>query len=247
MKQAVGRHGSLLLAIAIAIGLSLGATQASAAMRLSSEEVPGLGVRVVATATVNGSNQVALWFAGDSYAISDRSGIDALPFGCEQVSATEARCARSVYDQIQVRTGAGSDLVHTSGTFKTGFRQPFPFPVFLGGGPDGFVGGRGFNYVRGGDGRDLLRGGGRTDFFFGEAGVDHLIGGPARDLLLGGGGRDLLLGGPGRDVLGGGPGGDLLSGGPGVPDFMGGGRGRDGCIGQAHDRIDSCEGVRVVR
>jgi Ca2+-binding RTX toxin-like protein len=88
--------------------------------------------------------------------------------------------------------------------------------VYMRGGNDVFLSGRGDDTVYGEAGNDLLKGRGGRDRLYGGVGGDTLVGGPARDRLFGGEGNDVLRGGGGDDILRGGPGADHCYGGAGI-------------------------------
>lgn len=99
----------------------------------------------------------------------------------------------SSINEIQVRGGAGADLIAVGGamTIKTDLRG--------GRGNDTFLGGGGDDTVHGSLGNDWIRGRNGNDDLLGEDGNDDIRGGTGDDSLDGGRGRDDCNGGSGTD------------------------------------------------
>jgi Ca2+-binding RTX toxin-like protein len=96
---------------------------------------------------------------------------------------------------------------------------------------------------------DRIQGMNGAQIIYGRGGADRINGGKGPDILYGGLGDDLLTtgkggateaayGGRGNDVLK-----DFASG--QSPGFLGGGPGRDRCIGDKHDTFRSCEVIKL--
>src|SRR5262245_30960649 len=173
--EAAARRASLLIGIAVAAVLGLGApTVASAAATATFNPATG-------TLSVSGDGQ------DDTIEISRGAvGEILVNGGAVPVAGGAPTIANATL--IEVSGGAGNDKITLNDA-------GVPLP------PARLSGGIGDDVLTGGAGADLLDGGPGNDTLNGRGGVDRLEGGIGDDVLTGGDGDDQLFGGAGADVF----------------------------------------------
>jgi Ca2+-binding RTX toxin-like protein len=133
-------------------------------------------------------HEVTVTFQGVAYQVNDRAGVQNLWPSCVAVDANTASCPRTGETTVQIRTGAGDDIIVFQSMAANDNGE-----AIGGAGSDGIIGSsNGGDQLRGGSGNDNIFGRGRNDALYGGPGPDHLSGGTGKDFLSGGTGPDFL-------------------------------------------------------
>jgi hypothetical protein len=185
------RHAVLLLAVAVALGVSAWPADARPVARVA-RTADG----VLAMSGTRERDSVGLTLVGNTYLFDGRGDPLRAGDGCERRSQQVA-CAGEGVTGLAFATGAGNEEIIVAGFLPS---EVITVPITVSSGP----------------GHDKIEAGYRNPRVVAPVtvdagpGLDRVIGGHAADRLDGGTGADRLYGGPGADRLVGGAGDDFL-------------------------------------
>lgn len=203
------RHALLLLAIAVALGVSAWPADARTVARVA-RTADG----VLTMSGTPESNPTSVTVAGNTYTFDGRGDPLLAGAGCERRSRQVVACAGDGVTGLTLATGGGPDDIILGGFLPS---EVITVPIT----------------VSSGSGSDQVQAGYRTPRMIAPLtvsagpGLDRLIGGHAADRLHGGKGADRVYGGPGADRLTGGAGDDFLHDVDRVPSTLDCGAGTD--------------------
>jgi Ca2+-binding RTX toxin-like protein len=180
-----GRIGLLAL---VALAAPSSASAAPSGAPLVIEDNTG-GGEIRAAVGGDLDHHIVVTFRDGAYLVSDTKGVQSLQPSCTPVDAQSVSCARTGGTGVEIRTGAGNDVVVFQSMFGNDVGE-----AITADGDDAMIGSRNHagNQLRGQAGDDLIFGRDGNDALYGGPGADKLVGGPGKDYFGGGSGNDRL-------------------------------------------------------